>query len=83
MMVHRVENDLWDLRAGCIVKEGEPASPIQRRESSANGRNGKVRCGRPRLFGIEKTFGLQTCPQEIEKGGTVRRGLEYLFSPPA
>jgi hypothetical protein len=43
MMVHGVENDLWDLCASGIVKENELGSPIQGRKGGANGRNWKAR----------------------------------------
>lgn len=71
MMVHCVENDLWDLRPGCIVKEGESVSPIQGWKCGANDRNGKALCG---PFGIEDSFGLQMPSRK--KDDTFRRGLE-------
>ena len=43
MMIHRVQHDLWNLRAGRIVEKDESRSPSQRRESGANSFDGKVR----------------------------------------
>jgi hypothetical protein len=36
MMIHCVENNLWDLCPGRIVKENKSGSPIQSRKSSTN-----------------------------------------------
>lgn len=62
MMVYFVENDLRDLGPTGIIKEDELAGPIERRKSSANGFNGKVRS---RLFGIENTFCLQNLSPKV------------------
>jgi hypothetical protein len=40
-MIHRVEDDLRDLRPSRIVEEDESLSPVQCRESRTNTCNGK------------------------------------------
>jgi len=42
MMIHGIEDDLRNLRAGSIVKEDESGSAIQRWKSVPNVRNGKA-----------------------------------------
>jgi hypothetical protein len=42
MMVHGVENDLWNLRTSSIVEEDESGSPVQSWKSCANARDGKA-----------------------------------------
>ena len=42
MMIHCVQHDLRNLRACCVVEKNESWRPGQRRESGANGFNGKV-----------------------------------------